>query len=147
MPRKRIPRDHAKARQLRDELSLPEALLWRLLKGSPQGVHFRSQHPVGDYVLDFYCAKACVAFEVDGIAHEMHQRIDQTLHDAGVDFRMFSRGDQIDLFSRRPGHFTRGAAEPRKRRPDRHHTSAGDFIAHAERQLLQRSHVVLGAMD
>ena len=93
MPRKRIPRDHAKARQLRDELSLPEALLWRLLKGSPQGVHFRSQHPVGDYVLDFYCAKACVAFEVDGIAHDMGDRPDR---DAGRD--AWLRGQGIEVF-------------------------------------------------
>ena len=74
MPRKRIERDFVKARLLRDNLSLPEALLWRLLKGSPEGVHFRSQHPVGDYILDFYCAKAKVAFEIDGIAHNMGDR-------------------------------------------------------------------------
>ena len=74
MPRQRIPRDRSKARQLRDNLSLPEAILWRLLKGSPDGVHFRSQHPIGDYVLDFYCAKAKVAFEIDGIAHDMGDR-------------------------------------------------------------------------
>ena len=74
MPRKRNERDVAKARHLRDNLSLPEALLWRLLKGSPGGVHFRSQHPIGDYILDFYCAKAMVAFEIDGIAHDMGDR-------------------------------------------------------------------------
>jgi len=74
LPRKRIPRDLSKARELRDNLSLPEGLLWRLLKGSPDGVHFRSQHPIGDYVLDFYCAKAKVAFEIDGIAHDMGDR-------------------------------------------------------------------------
>ena len=74
MPRKRIPRDVTKARDLRDKLSLPEVLLWRLLKGSPDGVHFRSQHPVGSYVLDFYCAKTKIAFEIDGIAHDMGDR-------------------------------------------------------------------------
>jgi very-short-patch-repair endonuclease len=74
LPRQRIPRDLSKARDLRDKLSLPEALLWRLLKGSPDGVHIRSQHPIGDYVLDFYCAKAKVAFEIDGIAHDMGDR-------------------------------------------------------------------------
>jgi very-short-patch-repair endonuclease len=74
LPRKRIERNVQRARQLRDQLSLPEALLWRLLKGSPQGVHFRSQHPIGDYVLDFYCAKAKIAFEVDGIVHDMGDR-------------------------------------------------------------------------
>ena len=74
MPRKRIPRDVTKARGLRENLSLPEVLLWRLLKGSPDGVHFRSQHPVGSYVLDFYCAKTKIAFEIDGIAHDMGDR-------------------------------------------------------------------------
>ena len=74
MPRKRIARDVSKARELRDNLSLPEVLLWRLLKGSPDGVHFRSQHPVGRSVLDFYCAKAKIAFEIDGIAHDMGDR-------------------------------------------------------------------------
>ena len=77
MPRKRIPRDVTKARDLRDKLSLPEVLLWRLLKGSPDGVHFRSQHPVGSYLLDFYCAKTKVAFEIDGIAHDMGDRPEQ----------------------------------------------------------------------
>jgi very-short-patch-repair endonuclease len=79
LPRKRTPRDYAKVGHLRDNLSLPEVLLWRLLKGSPQGVHFRSQHPIGRYVLDFYCAKAKIAFEIDGIVHDMGDRPE---HDA-----------------------------------------------------------------
>jgi very-short-patch-repair endonuclease len=74
LPRKRIERNIERAQHLRDNLSLPEGLLWRLLKGSPGGVHFRNQHPIGDYVLDFYCAKAKVAFEIDGIAHDMGDR-------------------------------------------------------------------------
>ncbi len=92
MPRKRIPRDLSKARQLRDSLSLPEALLWRLLKGSPDGIHFRSQHPIGDYVLDFYCAKAKVAFEIDGIAHDMGDRPER---DAQRD--AWLRGQRIEV--------------------------------------------------
>ena len=74
MPRKRIGRDVSLARELRENLSLPETLLWRLLKGSPNGVHFRSQHPVGSYVLDFYCVRTKIAFEIDGIAHDMGDR-------------------------------------------------------------------------
>jgi very-short-patch-repair endonuclease len=91
LPRKRIPRDVQRARELREKLSLPEALLWRLLKGSPDGVHFRSQHPLGDYVLDFYCAKAKIAFEIDGIAHDMEDRPDRDakrdawLRDQGIE--------------------------------------------------------------
>ena len=71
MPRKSIPRNIAKARSLRTEMSLPEVLLWQLLRKQPDGVKFRRQHPVGDFVLDFYCAEAKVCIEVDGIAHNL----------------------------------------------------------------------------
>jgi very-short-patch-repair endonuclease len=37
-------------------------------------VKIRRQHPLGDWVLDFYCAAAKVAFEIDGIAHDMGDR-------------------------------------------------------------------------
>jgi very-short-patch-repair endonuclease len=31
---------------------------------------FRRQHAVGPYVLDFYCPKARLAIELDGISHD-----------------------------------------------------------------------------
>lgn len=50
----------------------PEVYLWRKLRAlRSQGVHFRRQHPVGAYVLDFYCAEARLAVEVDGFGHTM----------------------------------------------------------------------------
>ncbi len=55
-------------------MSLPEVLLWQRLKGSPQGVSFRKQHPIGGYRADFYCAAAKLVIEVDGIAHDMGDR-------------------------------------------------------------------------
>lgn len=60
------------ARRLRRQLSLPEKLLWNRLKGSE--MHFRKQHPIGDFVLDFYCASAKLAIEVDGFAHDTGTR-------------------------------------------------------------------------
>ena len=71
MPRKKIPRNIGLARKLRKTMTLPEILLWQRLEKSPDGVSFRKQHPADDYVLDFYCAKAKVAIEVDGIVHDM----------------------------------------------------------------------------
>ncbi len=62
------------ARRARREMSLPEVLLWQRLKGSPQGVAFRKQHPIGPYRADFYCAAAKLVIEVDGIAHDMGDR-------------------------------------------------------------------------
>ena len=55
-------------------MSLPEVLLWQRLKGSPQGIGFRKQHPIGLYRADFYCAAARLVIEVDGIAHDMGDR-------------------------------------------------------------------------
>ena len=55
-------------------MSLPEVLLWRQLRGSPDGLRFRNQHPAGPFVLDFFCARANLAIEVDGIAHDMGDR-------------------------------------------------------------------------
>jgi very-short-patch-repair endonuclease len=59
-----------KARKLRSEMTLPEGLLWRELRKRPDGMKFRRQHPAGLYVLDFYCAAARLAIEVDGKAHD-----------------------------------------------------------------------------
>ncbi len=58
------------ARKFRSEKSLPEALLWQLLRKRPGGFKFRRQHPAGHYILDFYCANAKLAIEVDGAGHD-----------------------------------------------------------------------------
>jgi len=60
------------ARRLRRDLSLPEKLMWRRIKSAE--LRFRRQHPIGVYVLDFYCASANLAIEVDGMAHDMGDR-------------------------------------------------------------------------
>ncbi|WP_411287690.1 endonuclease domain-containing protein [Phenylobacterium sp.] len=72
----RAPTDtHARARSLRGRLSLPELLLWvRLRKRSPGRPRFRRQHPVGPYILDFYCSEARLCVEVDGASHSMGDR-------------------------------------------------------------------------
>jgi very-short-patch-repair endonuclease len=67
------------AKRLRREMSLPEVLLWKRLKGKPMGVKFRNQHPVGNYVVDFYHAPKRIAFEIDGLSHDVgdHPQRDQ----------------------------------------------------------------------
>jgi len=69
------------AQRLRRKLSVPEAQLWRRLRARLPGQPiFRRQHPIGPYVLDFYCAKAKIAIEVDGISHDMGDRPQHDLH-------------------------------------------------------------------
>ncbi|WP_292970157.1 DUF559 domain-containing protein [Novosphingobium sp.] len=74
IPRKRRSENVLKARQLRRDMSLPEVLLWNLLRRSPDGVSFRRQHAIEPYVLDFFNIRSRTGFEIDGIAHEMGDR-------------------------------------------------------------------------
>jgi very-short-patch-repair endonuclease len=69
------PATLAAARKLRRNLSAPEAMLWSRLRNRAAGrPSFRRQHPIGPYVLDFHCAKARLAVEIDGISHDAEDR-------------------------------------------------------------------------
>ena len=70
-------------------MSLPEVLLWNMLRGKPDALRFRRQHPAGPYSLDFYCAAAKVAIEVDG---EIHGRGDRPERDAVRDEWLAGQG-------------------------------------------------------
>ena len=66
---------HRLARTLRSTMSLPETLLWvRLRHRNTDRPTFRRQHPIGPYVLDFYCAAARLCIEIDGASHSMGDR-------------------------------------------------------------------------
>jgi ATP-dependent DNA helicase RecQ len=59
------------ARDLRRGMSLPEVQLWpRLSSRKLRGLKFRRQHPIEPFIIDFYCAEARLAVEIDGIGHE-----------------------------------------------------------------------------
>jgi very-short-patch-repair endonuclease len=79
------------ARRLRRQMTPPEARLWMALRRSAAGgLRFRRQHPIGRFVLDFYCDSARLAVEVDGFAHatgdhpERDARRDEYLARCGV---------------------------------------------------------------
>jgi very-short-patch-repair endonuclease len=73
-------RTFIRARALRRNMSLPEVILWQHLRGlNLAGLRFRRQHPIGPYILDFYCAAVGLAVEVDGQAHDSLER---ARHDA-----------------------------------------------------------------
>ena len=58
----------ALAQTLRKNQTKEEAKLWyQFLRGYP--LQFRRQFPVGDYIVDFYCAKAKLVVELDGSQH------------------------------------------------------------------------------
>ena len=67
------------AKRLRKDMTPPEIGLWLALRRNDIGLRWRRQHAAGDYVLDFYCAPARLAVEVDG---EAHSRGDRPARDA-----------------------------------------------------------------
>ena len=65
-----IPALKQRRRELRQNLTTAEAVLWKILQRSRlDGEKFRRQHSVGKYVLDFYCPECRLAVELDGEAH------------------------------------------------------------------------------
>ena len=58
------------ARLLRAEMTPAEKLLWEELRGRRfRGLKFRRQHPIGCFVVDFYCPEKKLVVEVDGGVH------------------------------------------------------------------------------
>ena len=66
-----------RARGLRRALTEPERVLWSLLRGKRVGeLRFRRQHPVGPYILDFYCPSVNLCIEIDGPVHDDPKQIE-----------------------------------------------------------------------
>ncbi|MFA7602571.1 MAG: DUF559 domain-containing protein [Novosphingobium sp.] len=99
--RNHTPKALKAARRLRAEMSLPEILLWRILRTKPLGVKFRRQHPIGSYVADFYCDRRKLIVEIDGIAHDMGDRPerdagrDEWLRECGMEVVRIPAGDVL----------------------------------------------------
>ena len=77
------------ARRMRHEPTEAEAVLWEALKGGKLGYNFRRQHPLGSFVLDFYCHAKKLAIELDG---EYHQDEEQKRYDEYRSSRLAEAG-------------------------------------------------------
>src|SRR5260221_14579793 len=64
------------ARQLRQEPTPTEAILWQKLRRQQLGYKFRRQAPIGPFVVDFLCTAARLVVEVDGPIHASQQQVD-----------------------------------------------------------------------
>jgi very-short-patch-repair endonuclease len=84
------------AKSLRKVMTPPEIGLWLALRQNESGLRFRKQHAAGDYVLDFYCAPAELAIEVDG---EAHSRGDRPARDAVRDAWLAEHGVRVLRYS------------------------------------------------
>jgi very-short-patch-repair endonuclease len=77
------------ARELRRRMMPQEKILWHALRRDAFGAfHFRRQQVVAGYIVDFYCASAKLAVEIDGASHlgtTDHDKIrDRALLEMGI---------------------------------------------------------------
>jgi len=56
-------------KDLRNNPTIQETLLWARLKNYGVGVKFRRQHSIGSYIVDFYCPSKKLVVEIDGSQH------------------------------------------------------------------------------
>mgnify|MGYP003515289540 CR=1 FL=1 len=92
------------ARQLRNNSTLSEVLLWQKIKNKALGVQFHRQVPLKEYIVDFYCHELMLAIEIDGDSHlykyEYDVKRQGDLEHQGVVFLRFSDLDvKQNMFS------------------------------------------------
>jgi very-short-patch-repair endonuclease len=73
-----MPAVRQAARDNRKNPITTERLLWNALRDRQFfGRKFRRQHPVGPFILDFYCVEARLAIEIDGGIHDAQKQADK----------------------------------------------------------------------
>jgi imidazole glycerol-phosphate synthase subunit HisF len=76
------------AKTLRANETEAERVLWSKLSGKQLGVKFRRQHPLHDFIVDFYCHYHRLVIEVDGAIHQtsQNQSYDESRSEAFTSF-------------------------------------------------------------
>jgi len=70
---------------LRKNMTLSEILLWNKLKNRKVfNTKFRKQHPIGIFIVDFYCHEYKLVIEVDGDVHNNEELNEYDLGRTGM---------------------------------------------------------------
>src|SRR5881394_4595390 len=59
-----------RAEELRNTMTPAEEIIWKAIHINEWKLKFRRQHPIANYVVDFYCHPIKLVIEVDGGIHE-----------------------------------------------------------------------------
>ena len=90
---------------LRDRMTLAEETLWEALRDKRlNGLKFRRQHPVEQFILDFYCPRFKLVVELDGSSHDTRSEEDaaRTEHLNAFGYRIL-RFRNEEVFENLPG--------------------------------------------
>ncbi len=89
------PEIFRRARDLRDNPTPAEKVLWKCLSRGQLGVKFRRQHPISDFIADFYCHHAKLVIELDGSIHDEEEQSD---YDKGRTYELEALGLTVIRF-------------------------------------------------
>lgn len=85
-----------RAKELRNQTTDAETILWMHLRGKQLGYKFRRQHPIGNYIADFYCHQLKLVIEADG---SVHNNVEVKNDDAERQMALESTGLKVIRFS------------------------------------------------
>lgn len=75
------PEIHKRAKELRKTMTESEMVFWEIVRNRRiKGFKFRRQHPISNFIADFYCHELKLIVEIDG---EIHNKVDNKEYDKG----------------------------------------------------------------
>ena len=94
MHKRTTPKIFGRAKELHRNMSPAEAKLWKHLRAHRMGdVHFRNQHAIGNYIVDFCAPRRKLIIELDGSQH-----LDQAEYDEERTKYLEARGYRVLRF-------------------------------------------------
>ncbi|MEK7625019.1 MAG: endonuclease domain-containing protein [Patescibacteria group bacterium] len=85
--------------ELRNNMSVPEKILWKWIRNEQLGHKFRRQHGIGKFIADFYCSELNLVVEVDGRIHgeeivaEKDKYRDEVMFKLGLKIKRYTAND------------------------------------------------------
>lgn len=77
MHKRTTPKTFGHAKQLHRNMTSAEVKLWAKLRAHQLNIHFRNQHAIGKYVVDFCAPRKKLIIELDGSQHLEQEEYDQ----------------------------------------------------------------------
>lgn len=91
------------AADLRANMTRAEKVLWESVRNKKCcRLRFRRQHPIGDFIVDFFCYEAMLAIELDGEVHnddyqkERDYERTKIINELGIDVIRFKNHEVIE---------------------------------------------------
>lgn len=93
-----------RAETLRENMTPAETIMWNFLKANALQLKFRRQHPIANFIADFYCHSLKLIIEIDGDIHsnedvkKYDEQRENYLKDLGLSILRFENEEVFNYF-------------------------------------------------